>query len=134
MNKKLQITLYITALYFAVWGVLNVFAPGLVEQITKNPQDKVLGLLYGLYILLFAYVALEAARAKEVGKLWLITFLLTVLHVAAFLFLVFTGEQEAIRQAVSPIIANSILAVLLFAFRKQGVTKKASNLQPNPSS
>jgi hypothetical protein len=57
--------LYVIAAYLAFFGVLFVFVPGVFEQITQSTLlDAKLTLLYGQYILTFAFVAFMAAREK----------------------------------------------------------------------
>ena len=69
MTRKLQITLYFVAAYLAVFGMLFVFAPGVFERITETTlPDAKLTLLYGTYTLIFAFVALMAAREKEAAS------------------------------------------------------------------
>jgi hypothetical protein len=36
MTRKLQITLYVIAVYLAFFGILFLFAPGLAEQIRRS--------------------------------------------------------------------------------------------------
>jgi hypothetical protein len=52
MDRKLQITLYVTAAYLAVFGILFVFAPRVFEKITQTTlPDAKLTLLYGVHTL-----------------------------------------------------------------------------------
>jgi hypothetical protein len=52
MTRKLQVTLYVIAVYLGVFGILFLFAPSLFEQITQTSlPDAKLTLLYGQYTL-----------------------------------------------------------------------------------
>jgi hypothetical protein len=119
MTRKLQITLYVTAAYLAVFGIVFVFAPGVFERITQTTlPDAKLTLQYGLYTLIFAYVAFMAAREKEAAsKLSLTILLVTAGNALVFGFLLVTG-RDGFAQAGPPTIVNSLLTVLLFLFRK----------------
>jgi len=114
MTNKLQVTLYVTAVYLLSFGLLFVFAPGVFEQITQSTlPDAKLTLLDGQYTLTFAYVAFVAARGSDANsKLRQTIFILTVGHVAVFAYLLVTGAQS-LPQAGSPLVANSVLTVLL---------------------
>jgi hypothetical protein len=120
MTRKLQITLYVIAAYLALFGVLFLFAPGLFEQITQTTlPDAKLNLLYGQYTLTFAYVAFLAAREKQgASKLSLTILIVTVGNVIVFGCLLLTGMQS-FAQGGPPLIVNSVLAVLLFIFRRE---------------
>jgi len=120
MTNKLQVTLYVTAVYLLSFGLLFVFAPGVFEQITLSTlPDAKLTLLYGQYTLTFAYVAFMAARGSDANsKLCQTIFILTVGHVAVFAYLLVTGAQS-LPQAGPPLVANSLLTVLLFVFRRE---------------
>jgi hypothetical protein len=120
MTRKLQITLYVITAYLAFFGILFLFAPGVFEQITQStlPNAK-LTLLYGQYTLTFAFVAFMAAREKEAAsKLSLTILIVTAGNAVIFGYLLMTG-MESFRQVGPPLIVNSVLAVLLFLFRKQ---------------
>jgi hypothetical protein len=119
MNRKLQITLYVIAAYFAFFGILFVFAPRVFEQITQSQlPDAKLTLLYGQHTLTFAFVALLAARAKEAaGKLSLTILIVTAGNAVVFGYLLLSG-MEGFAQVGPPLIVNLILTVLLFLFRK----------------
>jgi hypothetical protein len=120
MTKKLQITLYVIAAYFAVFGILFVFAPGVFEQITQSKlPDAKLTLLYGQHTLTFAFVALLAAREKESdGKLSLTILIVTAGNALVFGYLFLTG-REGFSQVGPPLIVNSVLTVLLLLFRRK---------------
>src|SRR5262245_14083015 len=120
MTRSLQITLYVTAVYLALFGILFLFAPGLFEQITQTRlPDAKLNLLYGQYTLTFAFVALMAAREKEAaGKLSLTILILSAGHVAVFGYLLVSG-MESFPQAGPPLVVNSILTVLLLLLRRK---------------
>jgi uncharacterized membrane protein YhdT len=119
MTRKLQITLYVIAVYLALFGILFVSAPGVFEQITQSTlPDAKLTLLYGQYTLTFAYVAFMAAREKEAAsKLSLTILILTAGNVVAFGYLLITGMQ-GLPQAGPPLAVNSVLTVLLVLFRR----------------
>lgn len=119
MTRKLQVTLYVIAVYLALFGILFLFAPGVFEQITKTTlPDAKLTLLYGQYTLTFAFVAFMAAREKEAAsKLSLTILIVTAGNVVAFGYLLITGV-EAFPQVGPPLIVNFILTILLFLFRK----------------
>src|SRR5919106_639874 len=119
MNRKLQITLYITAAYLAVFGIMFVFAPRAFEQITQSTlPDAKLTLLYGVHSLIFAFVAFLAAREKEAAsKLSLTILLVTAGNAVVFGYLLLTAA-EGFSQAGPPLIVNSVLTVLLFLFRR----------------
>src|SRR5262245_35022313 len=119
MTRKLQITLYVVAAYLAVFGILFVFAPGVYEQFTQTTlPDAKLTLLYGVYTLIFAFVAFMAARQKEAAsKLSLTILIVTAAHVVVFGYLLFTGK-EGISQAGPPLVVNSVFMLLLVLFRR----------------
>ena len=119
MTRKLQITLYFVAAYLAVFGMLFVFAPGVFERITETTlPDAKLTLLYGMYTLIFAFVAFVAAREKEAAsKLSLTILLVTVGNAVVFGYLLLTAN-EGFSQVGPPLIVNLILAVLLLLFRR----------------
>jgi hypothetical protein len=119
MTRKLQITLYVVAAYLAVFGLLFVFAPGVFERITQTAlPDAKLTLLYGVYTLIFAFVAFMAAGEKEAAsKLSLTILLVTAGNAVVFGFLLLAAT-EGFAQVGPPLIVNSVLAVLLFLFRR----------------
>jgi uncharacterized membrane protein len=119
MTRKLQFTLYVVAAYLAVFGVLFVFAPRVFERITKSPlPDAKLTLLYGVHTLIFALVAVVAAREKEAAsKLSLTILLVTAGNAVVFGYLLLTAT-EGFSQVGPPLIVNSVLAILLFVFRR----------------
>jgi len=118
MTRRLQITLYAAAAYLAIFGTLFVFAPGVFERITQTTlPDAKLTLLYGVHTLIFAFVALMAAREKEAGsKLSLTILLVTAGNAVVFGYLLLTGT-EGFSEAGPPLIVNAVLTVLLFLFR-----------------
>jgi hypothetical protein len=119
MTRKLQITLDVIAAYLAFFGILFLFAPGVFEQITQSTlPDAKLTLLYGQYTLTFAFVAFMAAREKEAAsKLSLTILIVTAGNAVIFGYLLMTG-MESFPEVGPPLIVNSVLAVLLFLFRK----------------
>ena len=119
MTRKLQITLYVVAAYLAVFGILFVFAPAVFERITQTTlSDAKLTLLYGVHTLIFAFVALMAAREKEAAsKLSLTVLLVTAGNAAVFGYLLFTAN-EGFSQVGPPLVVNFTLTVLLFLFRR----------------
>jgi uncharacterized membrane protein len=119
MTRKLQITLYVVAAYLAIFGILFVFAPGVFERITQTSlPDAKLTLLYGIHTLIFAFVALMAAREKDAaGKLSLTILLVTAGNTVVFGYLLLSA-MEGFSQAGPPLIVNSVLTVLLFLFRR----------------
>src|SRR5262245_14936912 len=119
MNRQLQLTLYITAAYLAIFGIVFVFAPGVFERITQTTlPDAKLTLLYGVYTLIFAFVAFMAAREKQAAsKLSLTILLVTAGNALVFGFLLATGS-DGFAQDGPPLIVNSLLTVLVFLFRK----------------
>jgi hypothetical protein len=124
VTKKLRITLYLVTAYLALFGVLFLLAPSVASRLTHTMHDPTLDLLYGQYTLTFAFVALMAARASQAAsKLSLAILVLTAGHVVVFGYLVLNGIQ-GFAQAGPPLVANSVLTVLLFLFRK--TTKYAS--------
>jgi hypothetical protein len=120
MNKKLQITLYITAAYLAVFGMVFVFAPGVFERLTQTTlPDAKLTLLYGVQTLIFAFAAFMAAREKQAdNKLSLTILLVTAANTVVFGYLLLTAT-EGFSKAGPPLIVNFVLTVLLFLFRKE---------------
>jgi len=120
MNMKLQITLYVVAAYLALFGIFFVVAPGVFEQITQSTlPDAKLTLLYGVYTLIFSFVAFMAAREKEAAsKLSLTILLVTAGNAVVFGYLLLT-TNERFSQVGPPLIVNFILTVLLFLFRRQ---------------
>jgi hypothetical protein len=124
VTKKLRIKLYLVTAYLAVFGVLFLLAPSVASRLTHTMHDPTLDLLYGQYTLTFAFVAFMAARASQAAsKLSLAILVLTAGHVVVFGYLVLSGIQ-GFAQAGPPLVANSVLTVLLFLFRK--TTKYAS--------
>ena len=119
MTRKLQITLYVVAAYLAVFGMLFVFAPGVFERITETTlPDAKLTLLYGMYTLIFAFVAFMAAREKEAASKSSLTILLvTAGNAVVFGYLLLTAN-EGFSQVGPPLIVNLILTVLLLLFRR----------------
>src|SRR5262245_28552083 len=119
MTTKLQVTLYVIAAYLALFGILFVFAPGVFERMTQSTlPDAKLTLLYGVYTLIFAFVALMAAREKEAAsKLSLTILLVTAGNAVVFGYLLLTAT-EGFSQVGPPLIVNSVLTVLLFLFRR----------------
>ena len=119
MTRKLQITLYVVAAYLAVFGILFVFAPRSFERITQTTlPDAKLTLLYGVYTLIFAFVAFMAAREQEAAsKLSLTVLLVTAGNAAVFGYLLFTAN-EGFSQVGPPLVVNFTLTVLLFLFRR----------------
>jgi hypothetical protein len=119
MTRKLQTTLYVTAIYLGVFGVVFVFAPSVFERITQSTlPDAKLTLLYGQHTLTFAFVAFMAAREREgASKLSLTILILTAGNAGVFGYLLITGMQS-LPQAGPPLIVNSILTVLLVLFRR----------------
>ena len=119
MTRKLQLTLYVVAAYLAVFGMLFVFAPGVFERITETTlPDAKLTLLYGMYTLIFAFVAFMAAREKEAAsKLSLTILLVTAGNAVVFGYLLLTAN-EGFSQVGPPLIVNLILTVLLLLFRR----------------
>jgi hypothetical protein len=120
MTRKLQITLYVIAAYQAFFGILYLFAPSVAQQITQTTRsDATLNLLYGQKTLIFAFVAIMAARESEAAsKLSLTILLVTAGNAAVFGYLLMTG-MRGFPQVGPPLIANLILTVLLFLFRKE---------------
>jgi hypothetical protein len=120
MTKKLRITLYFISAYLALFGVMFLLAPSVAERITHTTHDATLNILYGQYTMTFALVAFMAARKREAtSELSLVVLVLTAGHVIVFSYLLMSGIQD-FSQAGAPLIANLILAVLLFLFRKSG--------------
>jgi hypothetical protein len=118
VTKKLRITLYLVTAYLALFGVLFLLAPSVASRLTHTMHDPTLDLLYGQYTLTFAFVAFMAARASQAAsKLSLAILVLTAGHVVVFGYLVLSGIQ-GFAQAGPPLVANSVLTVLLFLFRK----------------
>jgi hypothetical protein len=124
VTKKLRIKLYLVTAYLAVFGVLFLLAPSVASRLTHTMHDPTLDLLYGQYTLTFAFVAFMAARASQAAsKLSRAILVLTAGHVVVFGYLILSGIQ-GFAQAGPPLVANSVLTVLLFLFRK--TTKYAS--------
>jgi cell shape-determining protein MreD len=112
--------LYCISAYLALFGVMFLFAPSVAERITHTTHDATLNVLYGQYTMTFALVAFMAARKREpTSELSLVVLVLTAGHVMVFSYLLINGIQD-FSQAGVPLIVNSILAVLLFLFRKSG--------------
>jgi hypothetical protein len=119
LTRKLQITLYVVAVYLGIFGFVFVFAPRLFEQMTQTAlPDPKLTLLYGMYTLIFAFVALMATREKKPDSTLSLTILIVTLgNAVAFGHLLLKG-MEGFAQAGPPLIVNSVLAVCLFLFRR----------------
>lgn len=120
MSRRLQVTLYVVAAYLAFFGILFLLAPRVAEQITQAALPNAeLNLLYGQYLVTFACVAVMAAREKEAaGQLSLLILIVTAGHVVVFGYLLMTG-MEGFPHVGPPLIANVILTVLLFLFRRE---------------
>ena len=123
MNKGLQVTLYVIAVYLLVFGVLFLFAPSAAEMIMSTSlPDAALNMLYGQVVLTFAYVAFLAARGGGVSsKLSRVILVLTAGHVVIFGYQLATGMLN-FAQAGPPLIINAVFTVLLFVFRR-GMTE-----------
>ena len=120
MTKKLQITLGIIGTYQAVFGTMVIVAPGLFRRITQTtPSDERVTLLYGSYLLIFAFVAFMAAREKEAAsKLSLTVLLVSVSNLLVFGSLLLAG-RVTFDQVGAALLANVVLAPLIFFFRRQ---------------
>ena len=120
MTKKLQITLGIIGTYQAVFGTMVIVAPGLFQRITQTtPSDERVTLLYGSYLLIFAFVAFMAAREKEAAsKLSLTVLLVSVSNLLVFGSLLLAG-RVTFDQVGAALLANVVLAPLIFFFRRQ---------------
>jgi hypothetical protein len=120
MTKKLQITLGIIGTYQAVFGTMVIVAPGLFQPITQTtPSDERITLLYGSYLLIFAFVAFMAAREKEAAsKLSLTVLLVSVSNLLVFGSLLLAG-RVTFDQVAAALLANVVLAPLIFFFRRQ---------------
>ncbi|MBI5824553.1 MAG: hypothetical protein HZB18_11035 [Chloroflexi bacterium] len=119
MNRKLQITLYVVAVYLTVFGALFLFLPSVAEKVlsTRLP-DAALNMLYGQLTLTFAYLAFLAARGGDgVRILSRLILVLTAGHVVIFGYQLGTGILN-FAQAGPPLIVNTIFTALLFFFRK----------------
>lgn len=119
MNKKLQVTLYVIAVYLTIFGILFLLLPSVAEKVlsTRLP-DAALNMLYGQLTLTFAYVAFLAARDGDgASKLSRIILVLTTGHVIIFGYQLIAGVLN-FAQAGPPLIINAIFTVLLFLFRK----------------
>lgn len=119
MSRKLQVTLYVIAVYLAVFGALILFAPAVAEKLLSNTlPDRALSMLYGQLTLTFAYVAYLAAQGGEgASRLVNIVLVLTVGHIIIFAAQLFTGVL-AMAQAGPPLAINIIFSLLLLLFRK----------------
>ena len=119
MSKRLQITLYVIAVYLTVFGILFVFLPSVAEKVLNNKlPDAALNMLYGQLSLTFAYVAFLAARGGDgLSKLSRVILALTTGHIVVFGYQLLTGVLN-FSQAGPPLIINAIFTVLLFLFRK----------------
>lgn len=120
MNKKLQITLYVIAVYLTIFGVLFLFAPRVAEMVlSAKLPDAALTMLYGQLTLTFAFLAFLAARGGDgLSKLSLVLLVLTAGHIVIFGLQLATGVST-IAQVGPPLIINAIFTVLLFLFRKE---------------
>ena len=120
MTRKLQITLYIIGTYQAVFGTMVIVAPGLFQRITQTtPSDQRITLLYGSYLLIFALVAFMAAREEEAAsKLSLTVLLVSVSNLLVFGALLLAG-RVTFDQVGAALLANVVLAPLIFVFRRQ---------------
>jgi glucose-6-phosphate-specific signal transduction histidine kinase len=120
MTTKLRITLYIIGTYQAVFGSMVVLAPGVFQRITQTTlSDQRVTLLYGSYLLIFAFVSFMAAREKEAAsKLSLTVLLVAAANLLVFGSLLLTGRETFAR--VGPaLLANVVLTPLIFFFRRQ---------------
>jgi hypothetical protein len=131
MTRKLQITLYVIAAYFAFFGTLFVFAPHVFEEITQSKlADAKLTLLYGQHTLNFALVAFLAAKEKEAASKLSLTILIVTAGNAAVFGYLFLSGREAFPQVGAPLIVNSLFTVLLFLFRRSEHAPHSSRHRP----
>ena len=123
MNRGLQITLYVIAVYLLVFGLLFLLAPGVAESVMQTSlPDKALNMLYGQMMLTFAYTAYLAARGDDgLAKLSRVVLVLTIGHVIVFAYQLITG-MAGFAQVGPPLIINLIFTVLLFIFRRDLTT------------
>lgn len=119
MNKKLQITLYVIAVYLTILGILFLFLPGTAGKVmSASLPDAALTMLYGQLTLTFAYLAFLAARGgDDVSILSRLVLVLTAGHVLIFGYQLGTGMMN-FAQAGPPLIVNAVFTTLLFFFRK----------------
>ena len=121
MTEKLQITLCVVGTYQAVFGTMVIVAPGLFYRITQTtPSDeRITLLLHGSYLLIFAFVAFTAARESETAsKLSLTVLLVSVSNLLVFGALLLAG-RVTFEQVGAALLANVVLAPLIFFFRRQ---------------
>ena len=120
MTTRLRITLYIIGTYQAVFGSMVVLAPGVFQRITQTTlTDQRITLLYGSYLLIFSFVSFMAAREKEAAsKLSLTVLLVSVANLLVFGSLLLAG-RVTFDQVGAALLANVVLAPLIFFFRRQ---------------
>ena len=119
MSKRLQVVLYIIAVYLALIGFLFLFFPSVAEMVMSAPlPDKALNMLYGQLVLTFAYVAFLAARGGDgLTKLSRVILVLALGHVVIFAYQLIAG-MATFSSAGVPLIVNALFSVLLFLFRR----------------
>src|SRR5512139_3467727 len=71
MNKKSQITLYVSAVYLTVFCFLFLFLPSVAEKVLNNQlPDAALNMLYGQLTFTFAYVVFLARPRSGSSSLY----------------------------------------------------------------
>ena len=120
-SKWLRLTLIILGLYWALYGALMLFAPGLAEAMFSiELPDRILTSFTGLAGLVIALMAFMVSSNPV--KYALLVWAFVALLIGEILlngYFLFSGKQ-AFSQAGPPIVITAILLVLLIAFQPRG--------------
>jgi len=120
-SKWLRLTLIILGLYWALYGALMLFAPGLAEAMFSiELPDRILTSFTGLAGLVIALMAFMVSSNPV--KYALLVWAFVALLIGEILlngYFLFSGKQT-FPQAGPPIVITAILLVLLIAFQPRG--------------
>jgi len=120
-SKWLRLTLIILGLYWALYGALMLFAPGLAEAMFSiELPDRILTSFTGLAGLVIALMAFMVS--SDTVKYALLVWAFVALLIGEILlngYFLFSGKQ-AFPQAGPPIVITAILLVLLLVFQPRG--------------
>jgi hypothetical protein len=122
-SKWLRVILVILGLYWALYGILMLFAPGAAEAMFSiELPDRVLVAFTGLCGLVIALMAFLVSTdpVKYARLVWAFVVLLAGEILINGYFLV--SAQQTFQQAGPPIIITAVLLVLLLVFRVQRET------------
>ena len=117
-SKWLRLILIILGLYWALYGVLLLFAPGVAEAMFSiEITDRVLAAFTGLCGLIIALMAflVSSDPVKYSLLIWAFVALLVGEILVNGYFLI--SGMQTIQQAGPPIIITAILLILLLVFQ-----------------